>query len=147
MTQRQLAACVLLVAALTVSACASPSALDYIPEGPSYAADELTTALEESDAGAAAQVKVEDAADVRQDTLAQLREHGEEASALADMLTSEFPVDVAAVPYRVEVGTYEGQQAWIVYEAWGDEEGTLSYRRMWVLSYEDRAVIAAQSIR
>lgn len=146
MTKRLLALALLLMAMLTTTACASPSAIEYIPEGDSYAADDLLDALEESDPGAASRVKTEEAADVRQDALAHLRRSGEDASAIADILTSEFPVDVAAVPYRVELGDYDGARAWIVYEAWGEAEAKLSSRRVWVFSYEDGSLLTAKSM-
>lgn len=145
-TKRLLTVALMLVTVLTTSACTSPSAIDYIPEGGSYEADDLTGALESSDPGAAARVETPDAPEVRQDALARLRRNGEDASTIADILTSEFPVDVAAVPYRVELGEYEGSRAWVVYETWGETEGKLSARRLWVFSYEDGTLLTATSL-
>lgn len=134
-------------AAFATPACTSPARVTFIPEGGSYAGDELKVALDESDPGRVAKVKTAEASDVRQDALANLRRNGEDAGDLADTLTAEFPVDVAAVPYRVEKGAYDGTPAWIVFEAWGEPGGQLSYRRVWVFSGDDLSVIATHSGR
>lgn len=147
MAKRLLTVLLLALVACLVIACTSPADIDYIPEGGSYAEEELETALAQSDAGATADVTTEEAPEVRQEALARLRQHGADAASLADTLTSEFPVDVAAVPYAVELGEFEGQPAYIVFEAWGEDGGTLSYRRMWVFSRDDMGVLAARSVR
>ncbi len=138
---------VALFTALSAVGCASASRVTYIPEGTSYTAESLAEALGQSDAGSTTDVATEEASDVRQSALADLRSHGDEAARLADVLTSEFPTGVAAVPYAVEHGSYEDQDAWVVFEAWGDAGGTLSGRRVWVFAYDDLAVLAAQSVR
>jgi hypothetical protein len=92
-------------------------------------------------------VSSEDALDVRQEALADLRKNDESTAMLADTLTSDFPLDVAAVPYLVELGTFDGEPAWIVYESWGESGEKLVHRRLWVFSYGDRSVLAAHSIR
>jgi hypothetical protein len=102
--------------------------------------------LEASDPGSASHISSDEAAEARQEALANLRTHGEAAADLADVLTSEFPTDVLAVPYAVEHGTLDDRDAWFVFEAWGEEGGDLSGRRVWVFSYDDFSVIAAQSI-
>ncbi len=108
MRKRRYAFClVALFAALSAVGCASASRVTYIPEGASYTAESLAESLEASDAGSAADVTTEEASDVRQSALADLRSHGDEAARLADVLTSEFPAGVAAVPYAVEHGSYE----------------------------------------
>lgn len=144
--RRLIGACVIVLLALSLMACSSPSDLNFIPDGPSYAAGDLNTALADANPGSTASVSVEDASEVRQEALAELRKNGDEAALLADALTASFPTDVPAVPYRVERGMYEGEQAWIVFEAWGEED-TLAYRRVWVLSAETRDILAAFSVR
>jgi hypothetical protein len=145
MPGRRYALCLLLLTALVVPGCASPSRVTYIPEGGSYTAGDLADALDDTDPGAAARVKSDEAAEVRQESLANLRRMGDEAAALADMLTSQFPTDTTAIPYRVERGLFDAQPAWIVYEAWGDPGEALSGRRVWVFSQSDLAVLAASS--
>lgn len=144
---RPIALCVLLLAMVGTVACGSPSHVTYIPEGSSYAVDDLVAALTSSDPGVTAQISSEDAPEVRQETLADLRKNGEAAALLADTLTAEFPLDAAAVPYLVELGAFDGEQAWIVYESWGESDEELVHRRLWVLSYDDRTVLATHSIR
>ncbi|MRS12904.1 MAG: hypothetical protein EG823_07510 [Actinobacteria bacterium] len=138
-----LALSVILLTALT--ACASPSRVTYIPEGGDYTVGDLPQALLDARPGAASRVMGEEAPEVRQEALADLRGHGEDASALADTLTSDFPTDDISLPFAVELGTFEGQPAWIVYEAYGEAGGELSSKRIWVFSYDDRTVLAAHS--
>lgn len=147
MTKRLLTMVLLASMALGASACASASDVEFIPEGDSYAADALPVALEESAPGATARVAADEAAAVRQDALASLRTNGDEAALLADMLTREFPADVAAVPYLVERGKYDGEDAWIVYEAWGEPGDKLAFRRVWAFALADYTVLAAHSTR
>jgi hypothetical protein len=133
--------------AITLSACRYSAGITFIPEGGSYSAEELASKLETSDLGAIAEQPVSDATTVRQQALARLREHGDEAASLADTLTREFPFDVAAVPVIVERGDYDGTDAWFVVEAWGEPGGTLSFRRIWVFSARDLSVLAASTAR
>ncbi len=133
------------ITALALSGCAAQVRITYIPEGGTYTAEDLSRALDESDPGPVSRVEAEDVAASRQETLADLRTHGEDASRLADVLTSDFPSDTTAVPYAVELATFEGEPAWIVFEAWGDPGEPLSHRRVWVFSRVDQSVLAADS--
>jgi hypothetical protein len=129
----------------TLAACGRGTRATFIPDGGSYTADDLQSALENADLTAFEDVSAEKAPDIRQKVLATLRQEGADAAALADTLTAEFPEDALAVPAVVERATYEGAPAWIVIESWGEAGGTLVHRRLWVLSYNERTVIAAQS--
>lgn len=135
-----------LLATFALAACGSASRVTYIPEGASYSAESLAAAVEASDAGPASRVTVDEAADVRQSALADIRKNSDEAARLADMLTAEFPTDVLAVPYAVERGTYDGESAWIVFEAWTRDDTALSGRRAWVFSDDDLSMLAAHSV-
>lgn len=136
-----------LLATVALTACGSASRVTYIPEGAAYTSESIVTALEASDAGPASGVTAKEAAEVRQSVLADLRTNGDEAARLADMLTAEFPSDVLAVPYAVEHGTYEGEDAWIVFESWTSDGPELSGRRVWVFGYDDLGMLAAHSVR
>ena len=139
---------VLFVLALALVACGSRDIVRYIPdEGGEYGADDLQALLMSADLTGVSTVSATDAPESRQQALSELRLHGEDAAALADTLTSDFPTDVSAVPVIVELATYESQPAWIVIEAAADDQGTLGYRRLWVFSLEQRTVLAAQSGR
>ncbi|MGB4442614.1 MAG: hypothetical protein WBJ62_10440 [Coriobacteriia bacterium] len=135
------------LASLAIAGCAQHARVTYIPEGGSYTADELSAALDDSDPGSASRVMIEDALTARQEALADLRTHGDDAALLADVLTAEFPTDTAAIPYAVEVGAFNDEPAWIVYEAWGDAGEPLTHRRVWVFSRDDLSVVAADSVR
>lgn len=134
-----------LLAALAIPACAARARATYIPEGGDYVAEDLPVALEEPAPDRISRITVDDAPAVRQEVLADLRTHGDEAARLADVLTSEFPTDVAAVPYVVERGTFDSEPAWIVFEAWGDAGESMTLRRVWVFSRNDLSVMAADS--
>lgn len=136
-----------LLITLAVSGCAGQARVTYIPEGGNYAADDLSRALDDSEPGSTSRLTAEDALTARQEALADLRTHGDDAARLADVLTSEFPTDTTAVPYAVEAGTFDDVPAWIVFEAWGDAGQPLTHRRIWVFSRDDLSVLAADSIR
>lgn len=135
----------MLLAALATTACAARARVTYIPEGGEYVAEDLSAAIEDPAPGRISRITADDAPAIRQEILADLRTHGDEAARLADALTSDFPTDVAAVPYAVERGTFEGEPAWIVFEAWGDAGEPLTLRRVWVFSRDDLSVLAADS--
>src|SRR5574340_850772 len=111
---RRLTLSLVTVMVLAIAACSPSARVTYIPEGASYTKDDLVTVLEDADPGGVVRIAAEDIAAKRQEALADLRSHGEDAAAIADILTAEFPLDVTAVPFLVERGTYEGESAWIV---------------------------------
>ncbi|MDZ4063407.1 MAG: hypothetical protein U1E22_01955 [Coriobacteriia bacterium] len=74
----------------------------------------------------------EDASDLRHSQLASLRSRGEDASALATLLTEQFPGESRSVPYYAETAIVDGTDAWIVLEAWGSEGESLDRLRLWV---------------
>ena len=145
MTTRHTAAVAWICALVLLGACTARTTVNYVSEGGSYAAEDLDRLLTTVDLGSIAGLSAEEAPKARQEALASLRLHGDDASALADSLTREFPVDVASVPVIVERGEYEGAPAWIVVEAWGDTGEQLAHRRVWVFSFDTRDVIAARS--
>jgi hypothetical protein len=85
------------------------------------------------DSGLAA-VPVDEASKRRHDALAALRSRGKNAADAAKLITEVFPADTAAVPYYVEIASYEGTSAVVVLEAVGPKGGTLSDSRAWVVS-------------
>ncbi len=133
--------------AFALAACSGADILTYIPEGGSYGADGLEALMTGIDPGKTADATIGEASELRQDALEDLRQHGTDAGLLADTLTSDFPLDEPAVPVHVELGTFEGARAWFVLEATGADDGTLGFRRLWVISFADRSVVAAVSGR
>lgn len=123
--------------------CSSPARISYIPEGGSYTAEDIGGVLDDVSPGEIAEAPTTEIGQLRQEALADLRTHGDDAAALADALTHQFPVDVNAVPIEVRAGAYEGQPAWIVVESWGAPGERLSSVRLWVFSSEDLALITA----
>jgi hypothetical protein len=129
------------------SACTSPTRVTYIPDGVSFGASDLTRVLESVELDDAYDIDPRDVPQARQDVLADLRTYGDDAAALADALTTDFPTDVNAVPVEVWSATYAGEAAWVVIEAWGDPADALRYRRMWIYSADDMSLVSAHSIR
>jgi hypothetical protein len=135
----------MLLVAASLVACGTAARLTFIPDGGSYTVEDLPALLASADLSAVSSTTTEDGSRLRQEMLTSLRRQGDDAAALADTLTREFPPEVTSVPVVVERATYDGSPAWIVIESWGEEGGTLSHRRLWVFSYEERAVVAALS--
>ena len=127
--------------------CGPSVEVTFIAEGGSYTAADLAPLLSDADLGRLPRLDATDAAEARQDALAELRRNGEDAAALADVLTSQFPADDIAVPGVVERGRFEDTDAWFVIEATGDVGTELTGRRLWVFSAADLSVLAAQSAR
>lgn len=125
--------------------CSSPTRISYIPEGGTYTAEDLPDALDAADPGDATDLATDEISAARQEALADLRTYGTDAAALADALTLQFPVDVNSVPIEARRATYEGQPAWVVIEAWGDDDEPLSSLRLWVFSSETLELITALS--
>ena len=133
--------------AAACTGCERTARITYIPEGGSYEVADLDAVLADADLSRAEKVAADDVLTARQEALADLRTYGEDASRLADTLTSEFPVDVAAIPVVIERCAYQGRAAWIVIEAWAEPGAPLTYRRLWVFSQDTYRVIAATSLR
>ncbi|MDY0341473.1 MAG: hypothetical protein RBS17_09730 [Coriobacteriia bacterium] len=143
--RRSVIATLISLALVSAWGCSSPTRISYIPEGGSYTANDLTGILDATDLDKTASIPVDDIDETRQEALADLRTHGDDAAALADTLTHQFPVDVNAVPIEARAVTYEGQPAWIVVESWGEAGEQLSSARLWVFSAEDHSLITAAS--
>lgn len=132
------------LACIGLAACGQP-ALEYIPNGGAYTmaqAEDIASGISLSDVEG---VKTSEGPALRKERLLQLREAGTEASLLADALTRDFPSGTASVPLLIESATVDGTEAWLVVEAWGDKDGTLSRRRLWVLDRSTFTVLASSS--
>jgi len=133
---------------LALSACAAkPFALRYEPSGAaltSKAAEELAAT---TDISALSKTTADEAVDLRAEVLAQLRAKDEAGARAADLLTQGFPERTAAVPVLVRLSSVDGTSAVVVVEAFGDDDGTLTHRRLWVFSLESGAVLRAASFR
>ncbi len=130
---------------LALGACGPGGDLTYIPEGTSRADADLDALMASVDLGAVERAQTAEAGDLRTRALTSLRRQGDEAIALADVLTAEFPVELAAVPVYAERGEMDGEAAWFVVEAWGPTGGALTKRRLWVISVATGSVVAARS--
>lgn len=132
---------------LALGAGCSKPGLEYIPTGGTYTMDEAQAAAAATNLESVKDVRTADAPALRTERLEQLRTNGPEASALADALTKDFPSETAAVPLRVESGTIDGAECWLVIEAWGDDDGALSHKRLWVINRTTLEIIGSSSFR
>ncbi len=129
-----------------ISGC-SNTGVEYIPTGGEYTMESAQEAALTANIDDVKDVLTADAPEMRGKRLEELRTKGPGASALADVLTKDFPTETAAVPVLVESATVDGRTAWLVVEAWGDEGGTLVHRRLWVLDKETLEIIGSSSFR
>jgi hypothetical protein len=147
MVRRLAAASLIALAVATLAGCGSTPKADYVPDGGDHDEASLQTLLADHDFSGVTDIATADAADVRQDVLIDLRTQGDDASEAADLMTSQFPQPTLAVPVLVEAGTFQGADAWIIFEAWGDEGGELTHRRAWVFERDSGALVWTGSLR
>ena len=98
---------VLALAVASLAAGCSSAEMTYVAEGGTYTAvsvEELASSVEEP---SFADERVEDIAGLRGEQLTALRAQEGSASALANILTSNFPTDTASVPYYAEEAVVE----------------------------------------
>jgi hypothetical protein len=131
-----------------LASCSSAPELVFDPDGEAeYTLEELEEYTAEADPAPAEGVVVSEAAETREQLLIELRTRGDEGRELATMLTEGFPPETASVPVLAEAAFVDGQEVWLVVEAWGDEEGELTHRRLWVFAREDGTLVHALSVR
>lgn len=126
-----------------LSGCASSPDTELRTEPLALTVDEALALADEADAGRAGGVDVEDASEARSEALAGLRKRGEEGEQVADLLTAGFPGDLASVPILAQAAVIDGEEAWVVVEAYGDAEGALTHRRVWVFASDGTIITTA----
>jgi hypothetical protein len=136
-----------LFAALALVGCSGSITATFEPDGGAYDDTALEDLLNGYDLGDAADVATVDSVGIREDVLIDLRTKGDDAGAVADILTRDFPVETEAVPVLIEAGTYAGTDSWIVLEAWGDDDGNLTHARVWVFDRESGSLLYSASRR
>lgn len=129
---------------IALGACAA-STLEYIPNGGVYTIAQAEDLASHVSLARIENVRTSEGAARREEALLELRKTGDDGSLLADALTREFPSGATSVPLLVESASVDGREVWIVVEAWGDEDGTLSRRRLWVLDRSTFVVLASSS--
>ncbi|GAB4291350.1 MAG: hypothetical protein Kow0067_17960 [Coriobacteriia bacterium] len=135
-----------LVASFMLGGCASGD-MQYIPDGDTYTLAEAQDLANAADTAGVRDLGPDEARQERQDRLARLRGEGEEARALADVLTTQLPADSAAVPLRIEAAVVDESDVWIVVEAWGDDDGSLEHRRLWLFDRQTLQLVGSASFR
>ncbi|MCL4554698.1 MAG: hypothetical protein M1617_08475 [Actinobacteria bacterium] len=136
----------LLLATLLVTGCAGRIQITYADSDRSLSGAMLGDALADVAIPQFYGTPVADAADLRSQSLAALREKGESQSELADLLTRSFPAEARSVPYYFEEATVDGREAWIVAEVWGSEGGDLNNGRIWAFDRASGDIIASTTL-
>lgn len=136
-----------LLASVVLSACGRAAAPDVRLETSgapltSIAAERLAAS---TDIGALATVRTSEAPALRTVMLERLRALGAEGTRAADLLTEGFPASTPSVPVLVRLCTVDGVDAVVVVEAFGDADGTLTHRRLWVFDRASGALLRAAS--
>lgn len=131
--------------ACTALAGCDRNTLEYIPSGGPYTMAQVEDLAAQVSLSDVENEQTADGSALRQEALLELREADTNASLLADALTRDFPSDATSVPLLVEAATVDGTDAWIVVEAWGDKDGTLSRRRVWVLDRATFTILGSTS--
>lgn len=137
----------LFIIALAMAGCAGGSTIEFIPAGGTYTLGDAEAEARSIDISALEKVTVDEIGTLRQERLADLRGFGEDAALVADTLTRDFPIDSLSVPIRVEAADLDGQEVWLIFEAWAEEGGTLSHKRLWILDRDTRALVDSMSFR
>lgn len=128
--------------ALSVAAGCGPSAdVAYVDAGATYSLKAAGQRVKQVQANDLQNRPVRDAEQLRHTALVSLRSRGGDASQLADVITEEFGPDVRTVPFYAESAQVDGTPCWILVEAWGEADGTLSKRRLWVLKRETSEIL------
>lgn len=147
--RRILTALFLAVAVLLVAGCAkeAPYRLEFVESGAALtglAAEDLAA---RTSAGALTKVSSEDAPDMRAQTLRDMVARGTKGARAAELLTTGFPERTPAVPILVRFSSVDGTSSVIVVEAFGDADGTLTHKRLWVFAEQSGAIVRAASFR
>ncbi len=121
------------VAVALMTGCADKGPV-YIDSGATHTNETALAVLARADASTLASKPTAEGEELRHAALAALRREGETASTVADLLTRTFPSSTSGVPVYVERASYEGTPAVLVVEATGPASGSLSSKRLWVVS-------------
>lgn len=124
-----------------------PYALRYEPTGEPLTGLEAETLAATTDVSALSKTPSADAPALRSDVLEELRAKSEAGQRAADLLTEGFPEKTEAVPVLVRFSSVDGTAAVVVVEAFGDDGGMLTHRRLWVFVRDSGAILRAASFR
>ncbi len=131
---------------LIASGCASQG-FTYVDEDASYSIEELRTMAENVPPPDFMGEPVDDAGELRQEQLTDLRAQEGDAAELASLLTDLFPDEQRSVPFYAESATVKDVPSWIVIEAWGSTGGTLDNFRVWVLERDTGRVVFSYTFK
>jgi hypothetical protein len=138
---------VLIITMLSLAACGPSVSVSFEPDGGSYDEQSVDSVLAGTDISHLEDVDANEAPETRREALVDLRTQGDDASSVADLLMDGFPVQTRAVPVLVEGATFDGEDAWVIVEAWGEEGGVLEHRRVWVFARDSGDLLFSASRR
>lgn len=144
---RLASAIVLMVLLLAACGRQTPPSVTFEPDGAPLTAVEAEELAASTDIASVAVFAVEDAPALRATMLRQLRAKGSTGVRAAQLLTAGFPTATASVPILVRLCRFEGKDAVVVVEAFGDTTGKLTHRRLWVFDPVNGGVLRAASFR
>ncbi len=136
---------VILLTVLAFAGCTEPK-ITFVAEDASYTFQSAESLARQKAGTRYADVDGDSAREHRREALIELRDLGTDASELADLLTDLFPNDNQSVPFYTELVTVDGQEAWIVIEAWGPNGSKLEATRLWILGREAGNILYASAI-
>jgi hypothetical protein len=138
---------VALVLTAVAAGCAARYELRFETSGSPLTGPQAEQLAATTDISTLASVTTTDAIVMRTKVLSDLRTRGELGQRTADLLTVGFPERTAAVPVLVRACTVDGVEAVLVVEAFGEEGGTLTHRRLWVFDRASGGILRAASFR
>ncbi|MBN1459884.1 MAG: hypothetical protein JXA57_10115 [Armatimonadetes bacterium] len=137
----------LLIIALALTGCGRNTSIEFIPQGGTYSLEDMADVALSVDISPLKDVPATEVSVLRQEYLTALRGYGSEASAVADALTRDFPLDTAAIPLHVEAANVDGTDVWLIVEAWAETGGPLEHRRLWLLDRATLGLVDSVSFR
>lgn len=130
------------VAAALVSGCAEAGPV-WVDDDAAYTATTIKGVFKQVDTDAISGTPAKEAEDLRNDALIELRKRGDRAADAADLVTKTLP-STAGVPLYIEKASFENtEDALILVEIIGPEDGDLSLARLWVLGSEGDVLFSA----
>lgn len=124
-----------------ISGCGDTS-ITYVDNDNSYTRSSALELATDVPSDKLNETPTEKSQELRSEALSDLRNDGEAASQAATLITSTLPQDSKGVPFYVERASYEGTESILIVEAIGRAGGTLSDKRLWVLSLQGDVLLS-----
>jgi hypothetical protein len=130
-----------LTSVLLLAGCAGQPTT-FVSEGGSYDASSAVDRAEDADLGSLAKEPSDRASDLRRRALVSLRKQGDEQQRAAELITRTFPAETRAVPFYIERASYENTPGYLIVEALGRPDETLSRKRLWIIDEKGEVLLS-----